>query len=422
MIESIPVGFMWCAISVLVGVALMAACAEAVDEGPDRAGTYARWENGLSGDPEYFPISVWLQAPENAPRYKDAGINLYIGLWRGPTQEQIDVLKRHDMPVICSQNAFGIEHLDEEIIVGWMHGDEPDNAQNIAAGWDDLGDAEISVTINGKSYGRWGPPVPPSRIVADFRRIRVIDPTRPVFLNLGQGVAWSYPGRGVRREHPEDYLEYVQGCDIVSYDIYPARHNKPEIKGNLWYVPEGVMNLRTWSNDERIVWNCIECNRAGFMDEGPTPEQVRTEVWMSLIHGSRGIVYFVHHFNPFVEAGLFEDPELLESVTVLNRQIARLAPVLNSRTIEDRVTVTTENEEVPVALMVKRHEGTIYLFVAAMRDGETTATFTVQGIQGERAVEVLDEGRELTSRDGVFRDAFGPYQVHLYRLDEDGAE
>ena len=250
----------------------------------------------------------------------------------------------------------------------------------------------------------------------------MIDPTRPVFLNLGQGVAWSYPGRGVRREHPEDYLEYVQGCDIVSYDIYPARHNKPEIKGNLWYVPEGVMNLRTWSNDERIVWNCIECNRAGFMDEGPTPEQVRTEVWMSLIHGSRGIVYFVHHFNPFVEAGLFEDPELLESVTVLNRQIARLAPVLNSRTIEDRVTVTTENEEVPVALMVKRHEGTIYLFVAAMRDGETTATFTVQGIQGERAVEVLDEGRELTSRDGVFRDAFGPYQVHLYRLDEDGAE
>jgi len=414
---------MWCAISVLVATVLMAVCAEAAGEGVSDASPYATWEYGPSCDPEFFPVAVWLQAPENAPRYKDAGINLYVGLWRGPTREQIDELKRYGMPVICSQNAFGIEHLDEEIIVGWMHGDEPDNAQNIAAGWDDLGDAEISVTIDGKSYGRWGPPVPPSRIVADFRRIKVVDPTRPVFLNLGQGVAWNYHGRGVRREHPEDYLGYVQGCDIVSYDIYPARHTKPEIEGNLWYVPKGVMNLRTWSNDERIVWNCIECNRAGFMDEGPTPEQVRTEVWMSLIHGSRGIVYFVHHFNPFVEAGLFEDPELLKGVTALNRQIARLAPILNSPTVEDGATVSSEDEQVPVAMMMKRYEGAVYLFAVAMRDGETTATFTVQGIRGGRTVEVLDENRRLTSKDGVFRDRLGPYEVRLYRLDlERGAQ
>ena len=43
-----------------------------------------------------------------------------------------------------------------------------------------------------------------------------------MLLNLGQGVAFdNYIGRGVRRNHPEDYPEYVKGCDIASFDIYP---------------------------------------------------------------------------------------------------------------------------------------------------------------------------------------------------------
>lgn len=388
-------------------------------ETEESADMYASWTNGPSTDPDYFPLAVWLQEPKNAPRYQEAGINLYIGLWQGPTQEQIDELEKHGMPVICAQNAFAIQHLDEEIIVGWMHGDEPDNAQNIAAGWEELADAEVKVTINGNEYGKWGPPVPPSRIVADFARIEVIDPTRPVFLNLGQGVAWSYPGRGVRRRHPEDYLEYIKGCDIVSYDIYPARHSNPEIKGNLWYVPKGVTQLREWSNDERIVWNCIECNRAGIADEKPTPEEVRTEVWMSLIHGSRGIIYFVHHFNPFIEAGLFADEELLRGVTALNQQITRLAPVLNSPTIVEGVNTSSDDENIPVAVMAKEYRGATYLFAVAMRAGATSATFTVADMEGKRSVEVLDENRTLTSANGVFADHFEPYEVHLYRIDED---
>ena len=59
-------------------------------EKPDEGGTmYARWENGMSSDPDYFPIAVWLQSPRLAPRYKAAGINLYVGLWKGPTEEQL---------------------------------------------------------------------------------------------------------------------------------------------------------------------------------------------------------------------------------------------------------------------------------------------------------------------------------------------
>src|SRR5271154_3655941 len=164
---------------------------------------YAKWKNGPSPDPAYFPIAVWLQDPSNAERYKAAGFNTYVGLWKGPTEEQLAVLKKAGMRVFCEQNATALKHLDDPVIAGWMHGDEPDNAQELPGG---------------KGYG---PPVSPDKIVAEYQQIHTADPSRPVMLNLGQGVAWDgWYGRGVRSGHLEDYPLYMKGSDIVSFDIY----------------------------------------------------------------------------------------------------------------------------------------------------------------------------------------------------------
>src|SRR5687768_13159208 len=263
-------------------------------------------------DTNFFPIAVWVQQPKNAQKFKAAGINLYVGLWHGPNAEQLKALEKAQMPVICHQNEFGLEQKNNPIILAWMHGDEPDNAQPLKEG------------------KGWGPPILPSRIQADYEKIRAADPSRPVFLNLGQGVAWdNYIGRGVRRNKPEDYPEYVKGADIVSFDIYPAVHDHKDIAGKLEFVGQGVERLRKWAGPNRTVWNCIEAARISNEKTKPTPEQIRSEVWMSLIHGSRGIIYFVHQFKPnFIEASLLADPELLQGVTRINAQIKQLAPVL----------------------------------------------------------------------------------------------
>jgi hypothetical protein len=60
---------------------------------------------GPLSDPGFFPIAVWLQDPANAPRYKDMGINVYVGLWKGPTEKQLAALKQHGMRVICAQTG-----------------------------------------------------------------------------------------------------------------------------------------------------------------------------------------------------------------------------------------------------------------------------------------------------------------------------
>jgi hypothetical protein len=361
---------------------------------------YARWPNGPPKDAGYFPIAVWLQDPAMARRYGEAGVNTYVALWRGPTQQQLADLKAAGMRVICEPNEVGLRHRDDPTIIGWMHGDEPDNAQSLGRG------------------AGYGPPIAAERIVADYERIRTADPSRPVMLNLGQGVAYDgWIGRGARTNHPEDYPAYIKGCDIVSFDIYPVVHDRPEVAGSLWYVGRGVERLRQWSGGEKIVWDCIECTHISSLAKA-TPHQVRAEVWMSLIHGSMGLIYFVHEWQPrFNEHALLDDPEMLAAVSAVNRRIHSLAPVLNSPTIAGGLRVMSSDAGVPIAAMKKRWEGDVYVFAVAMRNGATTGTFTVDGLPpGSGEAEVLDEGRRIPVRAGAFEDAFAPYDVHLYRI------
>jgi hypothetical protein len=360
-----------------------------------------QWSDGPLADESFFPLAVWLQSPANAPKYKRAGINTYVGLWRGPTDTQLAELEQHGMRVICAQNRVGLAHKDSPSIIAWMHGDEPDNAQRLR---------------NGNGYG---PPIPPARIIEEYRRLKAADPARPILLNLGQGVAWDgWHGRGVRTNHPEDYLEYIKGADIVSFDIYPACHDHNDIAGKLWMVADGVTRLRKWSDDRKPVWNCIETTRINNENAIATPEQVRAEVWMSLVRGARGIIYFCHQFKPrFIEAGLLAEPEILASVTRTNDQIQRLAPVLNSPTLSNVVTVESPAHR-PVEAICKRR-GAIYLFAVAMRGAETTATFQLREGPADAEVEVIDEDRKIMLSDGRFADRFPAWGVRLYKIADD---
>jgi hypothetical protein len=366
----------------------------------------SKWKNGPPSDPSYFPIAVWLQSPANAKRFQAAGINLFVGLWGGPTEAQLAELKAANMRVICEMNDVGLAHQNDPTIVGWMHGDEPDNAQ----------------AVKDPATGRtsYGPCIPPARIVSEYQEMAKKDPTRPIILNLGQGVAndeWVGRGPGAKQE---DYLTYVKGGDIVSFDVYPvAGLDKPKSEEFLWYVPRGVERLTKWSEGTRHVWNCIETGRIDNPERSPTPAQVRAEVWMSLIHGSRGLIYFVHQFKPrFNEHALLDDPAMLAAVTALNKQVRELAPVLNAGTPLE-ATVASSAPVVPIALMPRKHGGAHYLFSVGMRNANAEGAFTLPALATKNAhVEVIGENRTLELKAGRFTDHFDPYAVHLYRIAE----
>lgn len=370
---------------------------------------YGKWPNGPSTDPGVFPIAVWLQQPSNVDKFKAVGINLFVGLWEGPTEAQLSTLSTGKMPVFCEQNAVGTSSANSGVIRAWTHSDEPDNAQN---GTQD--------------------PVPTADILNGYQAMVAADSSRPVYLNFGQGAAADlWYGRGNRTNHPEDYAEYSKGADIVSFDIYPMnvypytgdpsktwfKDFHDAVAQNIWYVAEGVKRLRQWTDNEKPVWTWLEStNIDGNSLYALTPALVKAEAWMALIHGARGIGYFSHTFSPFSETGLLDDAEMRDGIAALNAQIASLAPVLNTQTVSNGVTASSSNGQIPVSTMVKRAGGCSYVFAVSMRPGDTNATFTLRGFSGASSVEVIGENRQIPASQGVFQDAFGNHAVHLYKV------
>ena len=52
-----------------------------------------------------------------------------------------------------------------------------------------------------------------------------------------------------------------------------------------------------------------------------------------------------------------------------------------------------------------------------MRDGDTTATFTLKALGAAyKTAEVMGEQRQVSIQNAAFQDHFGSWDVHLYRL------
>jgi hypothetical protein len=69
-----------------------------------------------------------------------------------------------------------------------------------------------------------------------------------------------------------------------------------------------------------------------------------------------------------------------------------------------------------IAMAVKNHQRTTYIFAVRMEDSPAKATFSMAGMSGTASVEVIGETRTIRMRDGRFEDNFGPHAVHLYRV------
>jgi hypothetical protein len=362
----------------------------------DSADRQTKWPNGIPSDPIFFPIWVWDQDPADAAAYKQAGINMYVNPCTF-SEVKLSQLAAAGMKAICEQDAVAMKHINDKTIVGWFSYDQPD----VTRGPD----------------GNWRmPAMEPSAILARYNGLRAKDASRPIYLALSEGVVRpDFPARNERKNHPEDYREFAKGADIVGLHMHPVNEPEPPIHNSLWYLAQGVDNLRVSSGGTKPVWSGIECTRLSPTSAAkPATAQVKTEVWMALIHGANGIGYFCHSRVPsFDQAAVLKDKAMLAAITDINKQIASLAPVLNSPTVADGATVKSSNTAVPVDLMVKNHGGATYIFAVAMRSGSTTATFTVPS--GDQ-VEVLGENRMLTVSGGKFSDQFESYAVHLYKL------
>lgn len=372
-------------------------CGPAAADTPDRA-CDNDWRNGPSGHllSDRFPIGVWLQEPRLAPAYKALGVNLYIGLWNGPTTAQLEELRAANMPVFALPTAAGRDPANADIMAGWLLPDEPDNAQRLPIG---VG---------------YGPPMRPREVVELYCDAAAIRPPRPVLLQLGMGVAWeAWKGRGVRFGRMEDYPEYVAGGDIVSFNVYPVTSQIEGVTGRIDLVGVGVDRLKDWTTEDQPAWSAIGLTRIGNPDVLPTPAEIQAQIWTAIIHGARGLVYFVHQFKPdFNAAAILADPAGMAAIKAENSRIQSLAPVLMDGTaLPDAATTTSE-----VDIRAFSHAGKRYVFAVSRTGATSTATIRFQGAS-TKAFEVFTE-RQLDLADGAAIVRFPAFAPRIFIIDE----
>lgn len=357
---------------------------------------YNKWANaGPLKNAGFFPIAVWHQPASRAADYAATGVNMYISP-RSTSSSDLANFKNNGISMIANFSLALKNDVNSDVVVGWKHQDEPDNDQNGAGCIDPL---EIQT-----KYNSW----------------TTQDPNRPVYLNLGKGVAYIEAGlRGSCSGKWEMYIDYLKGCDIPSFDIYPVTDKDAAVSGHCWYVAKGIDSLRSWSLYEKPCWLWIECTHINSTVM-PTPVQTKSEIWQALVHEAGGFGYFCHEWYPsFSEvAWLTRYPEMKAAITKINAEIKQLARPLNSPTVADQVTVEV-NWRTPVETMLKNEGGNSYLFCVSNRRSapSNTATIKIDGMPSSvTSAEVIGEGRTVTVSNGQFQDTFSEWQVHLYKF------
>ncbi|HMI93490.1 MAG TPA: hypothetical protein VK509_19090 [Polyangiales bacterium] len=352
---------------------------------------HARWPNGLPPSVSYVPIGVWMQSPDNAERYRAVGVNLFIGLWEGPTDEQLDALPAPAVSTFCGQSGVWESRLDDRAISGWMHDESPDNAQE-------------------QPDGSYGPCIEPGVMQEHYAQMVRRDPSRPVLLLLGQGVADAeWPGRGSCSGRDEMYPEYARAGDVLGYYSYPLARGRP-----LELIATGADNLLQWSGRQKPVIALVEASSIDGAPR-PTPEQLRAEVWLALVRGAAGIAYYCHRFMPdFSEIDCLENSATRSALARINAEITGLAPALNSPMVGNGVTV---DADVPIATRLTRVSGVTYLFAVSLAPEPTHALFQLRGLAGRASAVAIGEDRTLELDGGQLADDFSGHGVRLYRIE-----
>jgi hypothetical protein len=209
------------------------------------------------------------------------------------------------------------------------------------------------------------------------------------------------------------YPKYAKGADILGYDIYPVNYQLP-----LSTLSVGLENLKKWSGGNKPILAYIETTGFGNSGDGkiggtPSPAQIKQEVWQAIVHGARGIVYFVHIFSPtFNEAGLLADPVRSNAVSDINAQVRALAPIINGPTVTSDLHITSTTR---VDSMVKNDGKARYVFAVEMKGASASASFKLSDVSGA-TVTVVGENRTLPMSNGSFTDSFEAYGVHIYKI------
>lgn len=336
--------------------------------------------SGRSDLTDFFPIGVFVQPTYNFDTWKARGINTVVEVPQGNDLEQWTVAaKSKGLHMIRAPRPNPADDIGENLLLAWGLPDEPD-----------LYNTPASQLMN--SYNAW----------------KAIDPSRPVYLNFAGGVVNGLQGNC----NESCYRSYIAAADWISNDIYPVTGwNQPD---QLAWVGQAIDRLTGWSGT-RPQFAYIETGDQGIPDSsfrGVTPGELREEIWDAIIHGARGIWYFPVSLEPFS----FDNtpPSVVDEMVKQNATITSLASVLQGPINPPTMGATPDFH---LELTWRDSPSGKYVIVLNMHnDTFTDHVIGLTGIGSATTATVIGENRTESLTGSIIVDDFGPYSVHIYRI------
>ncbi len=219
------------------------------------------------------------------------------------------------------------------------------------------------------------------------------------------------------------YEEFIRWTDIVTFDHYPITGwNKPD---RLPEVGLATARLVALSPKNKPVWTIVEaCDQdlawTAKDTRGPTPAEMRAEVWSAIANGAKGIGYFTIAFNPFRWDNVTAENKAEMKRT--NSELTELAAPIclgdTGKTLTVTNNETADKEAIGGAIHAVRKEygGKTYVIAVNVTRAPVTPIFQLADCRAKQAA-AWKENRTIKVQNGSFSDTFEPLAVHVYVLD-----
>ncbi len=236
---------------------------------------------------------------------------------------------------------------------------------------------------------------------------------------------------GVRAKAAKsNYQEYVNYANVFMPEIYPIDGFKDErcVAEVCRDMDRCREDIRKYGDGERPrgVWPILQCFHGKGWKRYPTAQELYAMSFAAIIHGGNGITWFKYGGDVGEKgarySGMFRTPEDWTAMTNIMWRIARMAPILTTRTPPQpsppEIVSGPEQDafgQPSVTLLLKTHKGAHYVFAVNAVNEPVRARFRIGGVKAS-TVGVAWERRELKMAGGAFEDDFEPFGVHVYRL------
>lgn len=335
---------------------------------------------------DFFPIGVWYQPAYLLNHWAGVGVNTAVGYENEGGAVSLDWWRSYaqgsGLKTIRQPSKNPADDASDPSMLAWLLGDEPDLHG-----------------VNSKALQN------------QYKSLKAVDSSMLVFVNFDGSRVLKWQGK----MSSKGYQAYLQAADWSGSDIYPVTGwNQPNAltaPGDAAYTLGALSGGKPQfafieTSDQNLPWLPKKV-------PGPSPAQVRAEIWGAINRGARGIVYFPQQIGGFAYDATPQN--VLNEIKLQNARLTAIGGALESPLDPDGMTMHVAQ---PLEGSYRSYNGKSYFIVTNMSktavDGSAYVAASNVPTSGYGWANVTGENRGVSISNGTFADHFGACETHVY--------